>query len=189
MFIIYFINQDSINININNIIYDLIFSFIKIDDDLKILLTSYIKSENINDDFIKLSTNEIVKMFNFVKLKSTIVENELHFINLDLYEYINKYSLKFLFEQQTIQNEIILKFIEDYIYNFLNFEFNHSSIELSDNNIIKAVYICKEKKIKKKQKLFNYFSIESIKNNDKFFKFCISLKNLKFSFDNNFFIN
>lgn len=189
MDIVYFHSSLSEIIKIEDQHYDLTYSHIIYNEE-KIVLTGYININlcDLQTKKMNLLTMNLLSMYPNILFQLELEKKELHFMDKNFYDFFHKFHInQILVDEKNIENDILIKFIHDYIFNHFQLTIKHSSFHIIDNYIVESVYIC-EKNEKSEIIISNYFS-DSWKNKiKKFFDFSITLKKYGFQYDKNFFI-
>ena len=189
MDIIYFYSSIHDQINIDNIQYDHTYSYFLFNDE-KTILTGFL-SINLSDlqtKKIKILTDHLNSLYHDIIYQVDLENKELHYMHKFFYDFFIEYKIdEILVNEKVIDNDIILKFMNDYIFNKLNLTIKHSSFNIVDNIIIESVYIC-EKNESSDILISNYFTDTWKTKIKKFYNFSLYLKNKGFNFNNGIFI-
>lgn len=189
MDIIYFHSSLSQIIKIEDQNYDLTYSHIIYNEE-KIVLTGYININlcDLQTKKMNLLTTNLVSMYPNIVFQLELEKKELHFMDKNFYDFFHKFHLnQILVDEKNIENDILIKFIHDYIFNHFQLNIKHSSFNIIDNYIVESVYIC-EKNEKSEIIISNYFSDSWKTKIKKFFDFSINLKKNGFQYDKYSFI-
>jgi len=189
MELIYFHSNISTTIIIDDNKYIFNHSTIKHNESVTYILTGYINLKHNNEVEIYSIKKYISNNYPFF-FEYNIDQNVLHIMNKSFYNFIVENCIDDIIKiENSLTNEFIITFVQDYIQNELSLRISHNSIKFSNElDIIESFYICY--KVEKNENFIsNYFLDKNLK--DKvydFYVFCNKLKKNNFKFNNNLFI-
>jgi len=189
MELIYFHSNSSSPIIIDNNEYIFNYSTIKQNETVTYILTGYINLKHNTEVEIYSIKKYIANNYPFF-FEYKIHENVLHIMNKLVYNFIVENCIDDIIKiENSLTNEFIITFIQDYIQNELSLRISHNSIKFNNElDIIESFYIC-YKLEKNENFISNYFSDKNLKDKvHDFYVFCNKLKNNNFTFNNNMFI-
>lgn len=189
MELIYFHSNISNTIIVDNNEYVFNYSTIKHNETVTYILTGYITLKHNTDLEIYSIKKYIANNYPFF-FEYKIHENVLHIMNKLVYNFIVENCIDEIIKiENSLTNEFIITFVQDYIQNELSLRISHNSIKFTnDLEIIESFYIC-YKLEKNENFLSNYFADKNLKDKvHEFYVFCNKLKKNNFTFNNNMFI-
>lgn len=189
MELIYFHSNVSKTIIVDDNEYLFNHSTIKHNDTVTYILTGYINLKHNNEVEIYSIKKYISNNYPFF-FEYNIEQNFLHIMNRSIYNFIVENCIDEIIKiKNSLTNEFIITFVQDYIQNELSLRICHNSIKFTnDLDIIESFYIC-YKLEKNENFISNYFSDKNLKDKvHDFYVFCNKLKKNNFTFTNNLFI-